>query len=130
MTFRDLRRRWVSAVMVGLCGAAVVLALIPVAMILFFVVGKGIGALNWEFFTHLPKPVGEAGGGMGNAIAGTLSLVGMGALFAVPVGIASGIYVAEFHGTRLASVVRFAADGTTLAAGGRDGNVRVWDLKK
>lgn len=110
MTFRDLRRRWVSAVMVGLCGAAVVLALVPVAMILFFVVGKGIGALNWEFFTHLPKPVGEPGGGMGNAIAGTLSLVGMGALFAVPVGIASGIYVAEFHGTRLASVVRFAAD--------------------
>lgn len=110
MTFRDLRRRGVSAVMVSLCGGAVVLALVPVAMILFFVVGKGIGALNWEFFTALPKPVGETGGGMGNAIAGTMSLVGMGALFAIPVGVASGIYVAEFHGTRLAAVVRFAAD--------------------
>lgn len=110
MTMRDLRRRWLSAVMVTLCGAAVLLALVPVAMILFFVVAKGIGAINLDFFTHLPKPVGETGGGMANAIVGTLSLVGMGALFAIPVGVASGIYVAEFHGTRLASVVRFAAD--------------------
>jgi phosphate transport system permease protein len=110
MTFRDLRRRWLSALMVTLCGAAVLLALVPVAMILFFVVAKGIGAINLEFFTHLPKPVGESGGGMANAIMGTLSLVGMGALIAIPNGVASGIYVAEFNGTRLASIVRFAAD--------------------
>lgn len=96
--------------MVGLSALAVVAALIPVAMILFFVVGKGIGSINWAFFTNMPKPVGETGGGMANAILGSLTMVGLGAVFAVPVGIVSGIYLSEFHGTRFAAIVRFAAD--------------------
>ena len=86
------------------------LALVPLAFILFFVVSQGICALNLEFFTSMPVPVGETGGGMANAIVGTLMLVGLGALFAIPIGVISGVYIAEFAGTRLATAVRFAAD--------------------
>jgi phosphate transport system permease protein len=74
------------------------------------VVTQGIMALNLDFFTQMPVPVGEPGGGMANAIVGTLMLIGLGALFAVPVGVISGIYASEFYGTRLANAVRFAAD--------------------
>jgi phosphate transport system permease protein len=89
---------------------SVVIALIPLAMILFFVVAQGVSSLNWNFFTHMPAPVGEPGGGMANAIAGTLIVTGLGALFAIPVGVISGMYAAEYAGSRLASSVRFAAD--------------------
>ncbi|MEI6245993.1 MAG: phosphate ABC transporter permease PtsA, partial [Acidobacteriota bacterium] len=98
MIFREYRRRALSAVMIGLSAAAVLAALIPVAMILFFVVAKGAGSINWAFFTHMPRPVGEAGGGMANAILGSLTMVGLGALFAVPLGVVAGIYLSEFHG--------------------------------
>src|SRR3954469_2458657 len=104
------RRQITSQVAVALCALSVVLALIPLAFILFFVVSKGIQALNWNFFTRLPAPVGESGGGMANAITGTLMLAGLGALGAVPVGIISGVYMSEYAGSRLASAVRFAAD--------------------
>lgn len=110
MTARDYRRKLTSHVMTGLCLAAVLLALLPVALIFFFVVRQGVGALDWAFFTQLPKPVGEPGGGMGNAIVGTLILIGLGALFAVPIGILSGIYIVESNGTTLAAAARFAAD--------------------
>ncbi|HET7436385.1 MAG TPA: phosphate ABC transporter permease PstA [Thermoanaerobaculia bacterium] len=99
-----------SNVVVGLCGAAVLLALIPLALILFYVISQGFSALNWAFFTEVPKPVGEAGGGMANAIVGTLILIGVAAAIAVPVGVLSGIHLAEFSGTKFASAVRFAAD--------------------
>ena len=82
----------------------------PLALILFFVVSEGIQALNFEFFTHMPRPVGEAGGGMANAIVGTLIITALGALFAIPVGIISGVYMSEYAGTKLASAIRFAAD--------------------
>ena len=110
MMSRDTRRRVVSHIMTGMCLASVLVALVPVAMILSFVITKGIGAMNLDFFTQMPKPVGEAGGGMANAIFGSVVICGLGALFAVPVGVMSGIYVAEYSGTRSASVVRFAAD--------------------
>jgi phosphate transport system permease protein len=110
MTFRDVRRRGTSFVMTGLCGAAVLLVLVPVTMILFFVVTKGIGSINWAFFTEMPKPVGETGGGMANAILGTLVICGIGSLFAIPTGVMSGLYVSEYRGSRTASIVRFAAD--------------------
>jgi phosphate transport system permease protein len=106
----DLVRRWTSTIVVWLCGLSVVLALIPLAFILFFVVSQGVQALNWSFFTALPAPVGETGGGFANAIVGTLMLVGIGAAFAVPIGVISGIYIAEFPATRLATLARFAAD--------------------
>ena len=109
MSFRNTRRRILSNVMTGLCALAVLLALVPLAMILFFVVAKGAGSLNWAFFTEIPKPVGETGGGMSNAIAGSLIMCGLGALFAIPVGVISGIYIVESR-SRFAPFVRFAAD--------------------
>jgi phosphate transport system permease protein len=107
---RNARRRIVSKIAVTLCFLSVIVALIPLGFILFFVVTRGIGSLNADFFTQLPRPVGEAGGGMANAIVGTLMLSGLGAIFAIPVGIVSGVYMSEYAGTRFASAVRFAAD--------------------
>jgi phosphate transport system permease protein len=103
-------RTIVSAIFVGACALSVVLALIPLAFILFFVVSQGIQSLNLDFFLNNPKPVGEPGGGMANAIVGTLMLTGLAATIAVPIGILSGVYLAEYRGSRFASAVRFAAD--------------------
>ncbi|HEY7172474.1 MAG TPA: phosphate ABC transporter permease PstA [Vicinamibacterales bacterium] len=103
-------RKLVSSLFVAFCGASVLLALIPLALVLFFVISQGVQALNLEFFTSMPKPVGEAGGGMANAIVGTLLLTGLGSLFAVPVGILAGVYMSEYAGSRFASAIRFAAD--------------------
>jgi phosphate transport system permease protein len=107
---RNARRRIVSHIVVTLCALSVLIALVPLAFILFFVVTRGIAALNWDFFTQLPKPVGEPGGGMANAIVGTLMLSGLGAIFAIPIGIMSGVYMSEYAGSRFAAAVRFAAD--------------------
>lgn len=105
-----IRRKALSSLFVAFCAGSVLLALIPLAMILFFVVSQGIRALNLDFFTHMPMPVGEAGGGMANSIVGTLILTGLGSLMAIPIGILSGVYMAEYAGTRFASAIRFAAD--------------------
>ena len=106
----DAIRRVVSSIFVLSCGLAVLLALVPLALVLFFVVSRGVPALNMDLFTQLPRPVGEAGGGMLNAFVGTLILTGLGALAAIPIGVLSGIYMSEYSGTRLATAVRFAAD--------------------
>jgi phosphate transport system permease protein len=103
-------RTLLSAVFVGACGLSVVLALIPLAFILFFVVSQGVQSLNLDFFLNDPKPVGEAGGGMANAIVGTLMLTAIAAAMAVPIGIVSGIYLSEYRGSGFAAAVRFAAD--------------------
>src|SRR6202171_2520919 len=107
---RTTRRKALSSAFVGFCALSVLLALVPLALVLFFVVSQGIQAINLDFFTKMPKPVGEAGGGMANAIVGTLLLAGLGSVLAVPVGVLSGIYMSEYAGTRLASLIRFAAD--------------------
>jgi phosphate transport system permease protein len=108
---RGVRRRKItSSIFVAFCALSVLLALVPLAFVLFFVVSQGIQSLNVAFFTHMPAPVGEPGGGMANAIVGTLILVTLGALFAIPIGIISGVYMSEYAGTRFASLVRFAAD--------------------
>ena len=104
------RRRLLSTLFTGFCAFSVVIALVPLMFILFFVVQQGFQAVNLEFFTHLPTPVGEPGGGMANAILGTLILSGLAALMAVPIGVLSGVYMSEYAGTRFAAVVRFAAD--------------------
>jgi phosphate transport system permease protein len=106
----DARRRLTSRIFVGLSAASVLVALVPLALVLSYVVQQGIGALDWSFFTQMPKPVGETGGGMANAIVGTLILIGLAALIAVPIGVASGIHLAEFADTPLATAARFAAD--------------------
>ena len=104
------RRKIISRIFEILCGAAVLVALLPLAMILFYVVKEGFGALNLAFFTHMPKPVGEVGGGMANAIVGTLILIGLAALFAVPIGCITGVHLSEYPATRFSSAVRFSAD--------------------
>ena len=107
---RDRWRHGLSRVIVVLCAGAVLLALVPLAFVLFYVVTRGVVALNLDFFTHMPQPVGESGGGMANAIVGSLIVTGLGALFAIPIGVLSGVYASEYAGTRFASAVRFAAD--------------------
>ena len=104
------RRKIISRIAETFCAVAVLLALVPLAMILFYVVKEGIGALNLAFFTHMPKPVGEVGGGMANAIVGTLILIGLAALFAVPIGCITGVHLSEYPATRFSSAVRFSAD--------------------
>src|SRR5262245_33263806 len=110
MTTSAARRKLLSAIFEAFCALAVILALVPLAFILFFVVRQGVEALNIDFFTRMPLPVGEPGGGMANAIAGTLMLVVLASLMAIPIGIVSGIYMSEYAGSRIASAVRFAAD--------------------
>lgn len=103
-------RRFLSSAIVVLCGAAVLIALVPLALILFYVLSKGASSLSLAFFTQMPKPVGEMGGGMANAIVGSLMVVGLGAVFAIPIGVMSGVYASEYAGTRFAALARFAAD--------------------
>ena len=103
-------RRLRSWLFVAFSTMSVLIALVPLVFILFFVITRGIQALNVDFFTHMPTPVGEPGGGMANAIVGTLALAGIGALLAIPIGILSGVYMSEYTGSRLSSAIRFAAD--------------------
>jgi phosphate transport system permease protein len=103
-------RKILSSLFVAFCAASVIVALVPLGFILFFVISQGVRSLNVDFFMHMPKPVGEPGGGMGNAIVGTLILTGLAATMAVPIGVISGIYMSEYAGTKFASIARFAAD--------------------
>ncbi len=109
MTRRTLRRL-VSNAMVGLMLLAVVVALLPLFFILFDLVVKGAGSLSLDFFTRMPAPAGEMGGGVAHAIVGTLIIVGTASLIGLPIGIAAGIYCAEYPGSRLTWVTRFVAD--------------------
>jgi len=84
--------------------------LLPLGAIFAYLVYKGIGALNWDFLTQTPKPVGEAGGGMANAIAGTGLILLIPSSMGVPIGIGAGIYLAEYGRNRLGDLVRFTAD--------------------
>jgi phosphate transport system permease protein len=103
-------RKAKSTLFVAFCAFSVALALVPLAFIFFYVLRQGLSALNVDFFTSMPKPVGESGGGMANAIVGTLIITGLGSLFAIPIGVMSGVYMSEYAGSRLSSAVRFAAD--------------------
>ncbi len=107
---RNARRKLLSNAVVGLCGASVALALVPLFFVFFYVLKQGVTSLSWDFFTKMPKPVGEAGGGMANAIVGTLILIGLASCVAIPVGLMSGIYLSEYPKSKLATAVRFTAD--------------------
>ena len=104
------RRRLVNRVAIGLTGVAVAIALVPLASVLWLVVSRGAGGLSWAFFTHLPAPVGEPGGGVANAIVGTLYIVGLACLIGLPVGIGAGVYLAERGDTHPGRAVRFTAE--------------------
>ena len=105
-----LRRRAVNVLAIGACVLAAAVILLPLALIVWHLAAKGLPAFRPSFFLHMPKPVGEAGGGMANAIVGTLILVGLGALIAVPVGVGTGVYLAEYGGGRMSAIVRYTAD--------------------
>jgi phosphate transport system permease protein len=94
----------------GACVAATLVVLLPIVLLVVHLLAKGLPGLRPGFFVHMPKPVGEPGGGMANAIVGTLILVGLGAAFAIPVGVGAGVYLAEYGQGRFASVVRYAVD--------------------
>jgi phosphate transport system permease protein len=104
------RKKITSAIMMSLTFVAALVAIIPLVLIFYYTISKGITYLNFNFFTQLPKPVGEPGGGMVNAIAGTLILIGIGGSIGVPVGIMTGIYLSEFGKNKFGNVVRFLTD--------------------
>jgi len=85
-------------------------SILPMLFILFFITSKGISVINWRFLTHLPKPVGEMGGGISNAIIGTFMLIGIATAFSVPVGILAGIFLSENRKGRLASLTRLCVE--------------------
>ncbi len=110
MTTTHLRRRIVNVVMLGCTAVATVLTVSVLFFLLGFLVYKGGSSLNWAFFTQLPTPVGETGGGMANAIVGSAKMLLLAALTGLPTGFIAGLYLSEFASTRVAAVVRYAAD--------------------
>lgn len=104
------RRHVVNAIMIGLLYLAAILATLPLILILAHLLREGAAHVNVAFFTRMPRPVGEGGGGMANAIVGSLMVVGLASLIGLPIGIGAGLYLAESRGTRLANVVRFLSD--------------------
>jgi phosphate transport system permease protein len=103
-------RHLVSGAMIGLTYLAAILATLPLVLILAHLLAKGASSLSLAFFTHMPRPVGEPGGGMANAIVGTLVLLGIASVIGLPIGIGAGLYLAEKKSTPLASSVRFLSD--------------------
>jgi phosphate transport system permease protein len=95
----------------GLCILATILVILPLLAILFYLIYKGASSLNLAFFTHVPAPVGETGGGMANSIVGSGIILFLASLMGIPIGIAAGVYLAEFgRGKTLANAIRFTAD--------------------
>jgi phosphate transport system permease protein len=113
MISRVVRRRVASHVMTGLTVVAAILALLPLFAIFADLILRGASSLNWDFFVKNPAAAGDTGGGVANAIVGTLIIVGVGSAIGLPVGIGAGVYLAEYGGGRFGTVVRFLADVLT-----------------
>jgi phosphate transport system permease protein len=103
-------RQTKNILMQSLALACALLVVMPLLLVVYHLLRQGLTAVNWNFFTQLPKPVGESGGGMANAIAGTFVLLGQAALIGVPVGVLGGIYLSEYGSSKLNWLIRFAAD--------------------
>jgi phosphate transport system permease protein len=103
-------RKFVSNVMLGMTGVCALISVSVLFLILGYLVYNGGTSINWAFFTQLPKPVGETGGGMANAIVGSAKLLLAASLIGVPIGFLGGVYLAEFAGGATASIVRYSAD--------------------
>ncbi len=110
MSARRLRRRIVSGAMTALVAALSFVAVLALVFILGYLVAKGASSLDWSFFVKNPVPAGQSGGGVANAIVGTLIIVGLAALIGLPIGIGTGLYLAEYGSGRLGWTVRFVAD--------------------
>ena len=106
----SLRRRLSNWIALGLITLAALIVTVPLFLILGTVVVRGLGTFNWAFLTQIPKPIGEEGGGMGNAILGSVLLLGFASLIGVPLGIGAGIFLAEYGRNKFGNVVRFTAD--------------------
>jgi phosphate transport system permease protein len=103
-------RRAMNHFMTAACGLALLVALLPLASLLWLVISRGVAGLSLDFFTAIPAPVGEQGGGVGNAIFGTLYIVGIACLIGVPLGVGAGVFLAERGDTRLGDAIRFTAE--------------------
>ncbi len=104
------RRRLLSSFLLTLTGVASFVVVVPLLLIFYHLVSSGAGALNLDFFTQLPAPVGETGGGMANAFLGTTLLVFYAGLIGIPIAVGAGVFLAEEGHTKLAHGVRFIAD--------------------
>ena len=96
--------------MTGVAVFTVLLVLLPLVAIFGYLVYRGVGSINWAFLTQTPKPVGEPGGGMANAIVGSAFILGIASILGVPIGVGAGIYLAEFGRHRFGDAIRFTAD--------------------
>jgi phosphate transport system permease protein len=103
-------RRFKNAFMQALTFVCAVLVVTPLVLVFYHLIREGFTSINWAFFTQLQKPVGEVGGGMANAIAGTFILLAQAALIGVPVGVLGGVFLSEYGGSKLNWCIRFAAD--------------------
>jgi phosphate transport system permease protein len=103
-------RKAQNHLMTLLMAAATAAVLIPLALIFYHIVKMGLSSLSLDFFTQIPKPTGEAGGGMANGMLGSLLMIGMASLIGLPVGIFGAVYLVEYGGSRFSSAIRFAAD--------------------
>src|SRR5271163_3701038 len=110
MTWNKFRRKAVNAVMLSLTGLCTLIAAGTLVFILGYLFVHGLTSLNWNFFTQLPSPVGETGGGMANAIVGSAKLLLLATCIGVPIGFLGGVYLAEFGGSTFSFVVRYTTD--------------------
>ncbi len=104
------RRRLSNGLALGAFALAALIVTVPLFLILATIVYRGLPALTWSFFTQIPKPMGEIGGGMANAIVGSLMLLGVASLIGIPLGIGTGVFLAEYGRNKWGNVVRFTAD--------------------
>ena len=106
----SLRRRLSNWTALGFITLAALIVTVPLFLILGTVIIRGLGTFNWAFLTQIPKPIGEEGGGMGNAILGSILLLGFASMIGVPLGIGAGIFLAEYGRNKFGNIVRFTAD--------------------
>ena len=104
------RRKWINRIMLGLSGTATAITILILALILGYTLVRGISYVNLNMLTQAAKPMGQTGGGMRNEIFGTLILVLLGSVIALPIGLLSGIFLAEFASPKVAATIRFTAD--------------------
>jgi len=104
------KRKIVNKIMITITVLCTLITLVPLISIFISVISKGILSINIDFFLNIPKPVGEPGGGMSNAIVGSLILIGLSCLWALPLAIFGGVYLAEFGNNKLGAIIRFTAD--------------------
>src|ERR1700753_2476833 len=111
----SMNRRWgwrrvKSGLANVLCTLAALITVAPLVFVLAHMVREAFSAINWHFFPHLPKPVGETGGGMANAIVGTFTLLALASAIGIPVGVLGGVFLSEYGSARISWPLRFAAD--------------------